>query len=780
MSFHEVMIAALGPRSERERKGPDVPPNRLLVSVACHLLNEVLSRQAGLTTLWPLLREVIFKALFVPTNFKETPYAGGRTPSAYPSFTSVEDFFGLRLWSDEYLLSRKEGLHLSDKVTDLKSALENRGHIIKIAERRIHQANKRSAFRIWRASAQRSRLFRQSLLAYVNRARRKMLIEGCFLRWRRFVVQTTLDEVRTSLKESNVRLTVLEGSTDEKVQSIEARLREEKKATEVMKLKVDSLSMQLVEKQMLDLRTLDSTLRNYRVMWGNAEKESRRWERLAKTFTCRSECPLLPPAMRKHITHLRSIEAACVAHSLSLSEGLPDARSSLEGLLLAWVNSIMKDQPKNTWRVARRFGDGANADDFGLSSLSKVVKVLCAIQNARSTEHVMYVPATGSPTSTAATVLKGLEMIREAEGSPPAVFREVVRLIHRQTVDGLFPPLLSHCTYLESFYTPQSFCQKPHPTALLWILSTLFIGYARLMTECPSFVAYDIDPTMRCPSEASIGSLSLGPSPEECGNVFGSRPFDSVAQYSCTSQVVTTNTVVKKTARSGRGKGTGHRKVVEEGQESGKTAEDKNVIVDTASDVEVYLGGYGSSEVDEASCSNDESAVQSTTPMERSCTAENELVREMDCQKQASGSGKKQKRATLKHHLPTVSKNLMSVAQREFVKYHDEEAKRKRAWIGVSRIVTSLIVRFRILDLPQGNLNASSSGASVPGSFHMPRIVGARSASRAGSKMGMSTRIMPGSFRGSTTSLQASIRSRYGPESPSTLRRWLEKGKKET
>lgn len=777
MSLHEVLITALGPRSERERRGTDVPPNRLLVSVAAHLLNEVLSRDTRYATLWPLLRDVVFKGLFAPTNFKQSPYMGGREPPSYPSFVPAADYFGLRLWSDEYLLSRRAELHLSDRVTDLNSALDSRGDIFQFAVKQIEKASKRSAFRAWRAVVQRNRILRDNVVAYLKRVRQRMVVEGSFLRWRRLVVQTKLEELRVSLKESNVRFSISESNSKETIRELEERLEEERKGAEVMKLKIESLSMQLVEKQMLDLRTLDSTLRNYRAMCGDAKKESKRWERLAKTFSCRSGCPVFPASMKRHAHSLRSIETSCVGQGTQAYERVVDARCSLESLLVAWINSLMKDQNDHSWKAVRKIELGSDAGDFSVGALCKLVRTLDSIYNTRGAEHVMCGSAASTNPSRATSLTKCIELLREGNESSTVVFQELVQLIHKQTVDGLFPPLLSHCSYLDTFYTPSTFCQKPHPTAMLWVLATLFVGYARLVAGVPSFASHDIEQRLRCQSEASIGCLALGPVPEE-GEVNKQPEGRSRSQSIVSSHILTTNTVIKKSARHSRPRSTASRKVAEEAADEKDQACEK-AIVDTASDVEVYLncecgteeeGGYSS---DGELTTSETATTHETDGLEKSTSGATEKMKHTP-----GSSSKPQRPARRSQLLPSTSKLLVPVGQREFVKFHRDEGKRQRMWISVCRIVTSLVVRFRILDVPTSSAVPPSFASPMSFSSSLPRLVSGRHSLFFNSGR-ESRRSQSGLFPVASSPPNPATKPKRGAsQAHSTLRRWLDKARK--
>ncbi|KAG8348826.1 hypothetical protein TRVL_00350 [Trypanosoma vivax] len=779
-SFNEALLTIEGPQSERERKGTGIPPQRLLVSVACYLLNELLSRDKRFESLWPPLRDVIFRALFVPTNFHQSKCDDAADPPTYPSFEKERDYADLELWSDAYVDSRRENAHKEDKIQDLKSAVVNSRRIISLAEKQINRLKVQCVFRVWRATARRGQAFRSAAVAYFRRTRQRFQLECSFLRWRRIGVQGTATELRQLLTESETQYSLLKGSTTKTIENLEKQLDLERRENTILKMQKDSLTSQLVTKQVMDLRLLDDTLRRYETTSVEVKKECKRWERLAKTFTCRWRCPPISTGIRKSALSLRAIEAECALQVYSIHGRVSEARRWLESLLISWVNAFMKEHTKDaTWFGVTKIDTGYKDGDMDLLALSKLVHALEDLYSSLSPDCLSPPGSSSFRTHSPVTPLKGIAADYHRLDSSPSCFHRLNCLIRKQSVEGLFPPLLSHCPYLNTFYDPVLFCNQQHPTGMVWVLSTLLVGYARLMGGGPSFASHDVDSRLRSEAEHAIDWVvpvrALGPDAIIGDKRASSRPSSSLPP-------ITLDTVIKKHASVKHPRQKHERKessvskaktnVEVTGQEVSQ--EDLDRLVDTASDIEVYLG-LGEREGDGLCSDASNSPVDKALDSLRSQSPHNDSGADASGHKGPSKCSGRVSPCGPKTRVPAISKALLPVTQKEFVKFHWEENQRRREWVGVARVVTSLIVRFRILDLPPSVLQRAIDSSPVSDTAPTANVSG-RANQLQHSPLGPLEKRRP---KRALTESPVSSSSLRGPApspvaQPVTLRRWLE------
>ncbi|RNF09520.1 hypothetical protein TraAM80_02129 [Trypanosoma rangeli] len=148
-----------------------------------------------------------------------------------------------------------------------------------------------------------------------------------------------------------------------------------------------------------------------------------------------------------------------------------------------------------------------------------------------------------------------------------------------------------------------------------------------------------------------------------------------------------------------------------------KACKDMERLADTISDLELYLGlddqededsdNGGSSEESSVACGSSEGG--GTEPS----ISHASLVTHAETSKQEANTvdEERRRRVDRKAHLvPPMEAFMSSFSLREFVEYHNREAKRRRVWMGLSRVVSSLVVRFRVLDV----------GAPVPEDVKSP------------------------------------------------------------
>ncbi|RNF09519.1 hypothetical protein TraAM80_02128 [Trypanosoma rangeli] len=511
-SLQEVLLTALGPRSLRERRDQNEPNGRLLVGVACYLLNEVLTREPKLSRIWPQLREVIFKAVFQPPTSPPASGCEGGVGSSYPRFEGRQPFEMLHLWAGAFLASRAETARLAHRIEDLKGVVHKSQLILRFAQRRVDKMLLGNVFRAWRKTTRRERCFRDSATAYFTRMRQRIRVEGCFLRWRRVSAHSQVVELLKMVKESEVRQAFLQSSNTKEVATLLERLKEEQKLNDILKMKKEVLKSQLAEGHVIALRAIDNELQQQHTNILMAKKYGKRWERLAKTFSCRVKCAVVPSSLRKAGIALRRAEEQCALRTHAVHNQGKEARYALECFLLEWVNCFMKAaMPGVHWRRVVKIDTGFESGDFGPEALLQLVRVLESVYLGSGVHNVSY-PFLAARQEEAEELSK---MRNDAsfsvETANGVLFTELRRLLYLQSMEGLYPPLLSCCTFLESFFTPAVFCQAPHPSAILWVLASLFVGYARLACGGPAILERDVDATLRCQEEGTLRNYFLMP-----------------------------------------------------------------------------------------------------------------------------------------------------------------------------------------------------------------------------------------------------------------------------
>ncbi|KAH9598039.1 hypothetical protein LSM04_001793 [Trypanosoma melophagium] len=507
-SFQEVLLTALGPRSVREQRQGNEVPNRLLVSVACDLLNEVLSRESKYAILWPLLRQVIFEAVFTPSNLQsfQKPNLSGM-PFSYSPFKTCHDFVNLQLWSDVFIDGRKENAKLSQRVRDMQEVVRKSQLVLRLAQRRVDRVSLEHTFRAWRIATRRTRAFREAAMAYLFRVRSRIQVEGCFLRWRRIAAQSHVSSLVKMLKESELRVAFLENANNAAVDTLSKKLLEEQRNNEILKKRKEALKSQLAENHVLTLRAMHNELRQLQYNVLTAKKNAKRWERLAKTYTCQNKIITVSSTLRKSGLVLRRVEDEFVLRTATAKDRLSEARQCLETFLLDWVNLFMRNSSGGVfWHTVSKIDTGLHEGDFGPAGLLKLVRTLESFFIARGAKRILYFPPGFHRETDVLTWKRDNTSENSCDVMGETLFKEVKRVLYLQTAEGLFPSLLTHCTFLNDFFTPTLFCKFPHPTAMLWVLATLFIGYVRTVSGGPVTAEQDVDSRLRCRGEDKLGN----------------------------------------------------------------------------------------------------------------------------------------------------------------------------------------------------------------------------------------------------------------------------------
>ncbi|EKF29100.1 hypothetical protein MOQ_007132 [Trypanosoma cruzi marinkellei] len=726
-SFQEVLLAALGPRSQRERREKDAPSSRFLVSVACYLLNELLTREPKMSVIWPELREVIFKAVFQPCTSSSVPGTEGNDASFYPRFESCHDFTGLHLWSDALFASRTENARLQQRIEELKGILQKSRLVLRFAQRRVDRMRLWNTFRAWRKTTRRERLFFDSATAYFTRVRQRLRIEGCFLRWRRIAAQSHGLELLRMLKESEVRLAFVENSNTKKVATLMNELEKERKSNLILEMKKEALKSQLAEGHVIALRAIDNEIQQHQANVLMAKKQSKRWERLAKTFSYRFNCVMVPPSLRRYGVALRLIEDKYALNAPVPNNLGMEARRGLEAFLLDWVNCFMRATVgSDFWRPVVKINTGLDDGDFGPGALLQFVRALESVYIAKGAQCTASTP----PVNRWNEIRRSTEE-KDSSNSPTevqndVVFTELRRLLYMQTMEGLYPTLLCHCTFLESFFTPVLFCRTAHPTAMLWVLASLFVGYTRLVCSGSALVENDLDAALRCQGEGALQNHTTGP-PSMCNEKAEPAPAVAAAaakeapftkrrskRGSSRAHIVSKNTTIIKRLRPKPWHAESLRKRHEEEEAEEKAASEMERLADTLSDLEVYLGLEEQEDEESSSSSksnsrctssdgvrtfhrNDDDVELASTVMHYSSD-----TREESFSKTGTNVTREERKRRVNRKarlIPPMNTSIASFSLRDFVAYQGQEAKKRRLWKGFSRVVTSLVVRLRVLDV---------------------------------------------------------------------------------
>ncbi|KEG11158.1 hypothetical protein DQ04_02921050 [Trypanosoma grayi] len=788
-SFQEVLVAALGPRSERERKGVE-PPNRLLLGVACYLLNEVLTREPKLSTLWPMLREVIFQAVCTPSALLPPQEPVHPDVSPYPRFETCDDYANWHLWSDAYLDACKDNELLSQRIVGLQEVVRKSRIVLRVAQRRVDRVCLEHVFRAWRTTTQRARAFRKAATMYLTRVRQRIRVEGCFLRWRRVTTQSHVSELIKMVKESEVRMAFLENSKHNAMEALTKRLVEEQKAKEILSMKKEALKSQLAENHVLTLRAMHQEIRQQQLHVLLAKKQGKRWERLAKTFTLQTKCLAVPSLLRRDGLVLRRLEDDYAMGVHMVVDRAVEARRCLETFLLDWVNVFMKSSPGGVfWHPVGKIDTGARDGDFGASALLKLVRALEALYIGRGARRVVYFSSPMNRECDLMSWKKDEKSEQAADVSCETLFAELKRVMYLQTAEGLFPPLLTHCTFLENFFTPVLFGQSPHPSAMLWVLATLFVGYVRLVCGGPASAESDVEQALRCQAEDELKNYVVGPIFAKNETLVGGSTnvgWNAMRKPSH-AYAITSDTVIKKCTRMQVNLGEPVRKTQGEDNDTTSSQKDAEVFVDTLSDMEVYLGLDEDEDDDSASGGSSKSRNSSHSSDRGSDDNEEEALPDASDEKEENARASPERALTLAdrerqrlvhqkmHLIPPISSTLLSATHRDFVKIHQEDVKQRRVWAGLARVVTSLVVRFRILDLARPVLPERRMRDSIRRQFPPSGVTSASGTASGRTDTPLQTqrkavRLVPSASSVSSSAKSAIARRTNGV----TLRTWME------
>eukprot|EP00796_Vickermania_ingenoplastis_P008128 gene8128-5663_t len=407
--FDETVVAALGPGANTEKIRQVEMPHRVLVTVTCYLLNEVLRRDPNVRDLWGKLRAPILDAVFSPNmlaaemakrqmrlyrpppaktigamlrdeddNSQTKEGAGGFLdgplpppsfqleaarrrkaaekedgvldpfPIRYANYDNMHDYANYCLWTEELLHAKRMNDHLSQRVDQLKEVVAKSRLVLDLAGRRVDRYRKQAMFMAWKTYTERMRRFRQTATTYITNARKRQLIESSFLKWRRVPLQEKVANLQMEVMELRRKLQMVQETHNVEIATLKAQTRETQDQLQDMTLKDEALRNQMLESHRIETTGLRTALTRAALSVTQLRKHSRRWERLAKTLRPPVLCRSVPKPMMMLALELKHVEEDALS-----SVNLPAIHSQvtrasltlLEQLLLKWVNFIMMGSP---------------------------------------------------------------------------------------------------------------------------------------------------------------------------------------------------------------------------------------------------------------------------------------------------------------------------------------------------------------------------------------------------------------------------------------------------
>jgi hypothetical protein len=385
VAFDETFLTAYGPRRLREEmqaktvaeagghaSARDTRPHRLMVAVACYLLNEVLCADATVASLWQeKLRQPIFDAVFSSQSIaagqeKRRAYQSigkpgneaarlqvilqqtlgaaapttaevSKTPAAeekglststslfspasaelqFPPRTNVyatrDDFASMRLWTEEVAAEQREKAVVCRRVRALQDLITRRMQLLHIYQKQTNEATLRSLFTVWRTHARQCRAHRAATERYLENRHRRVLEESVFLRWRRVTLQTKVESLQRRML--NI---VAEREEAARQHAADLALAQEQLASERRRhqqatYEQDVLRTQILESHSMEVEALQLALHQQRAQTAEVGKWAKRWERLAKTFRPAQLCLVVPPSVWTHAHALYGFEETMAA-----------------------------------------------------------------------------------------------------------------------------------------------------------------------------------------------------------------------------------------------------------------------------------------------------------------------------------------------------------------------------------------------------------------------------------------------------------------------------------
>jgi len=556
VSYQEATVSALGPRADVAKIRQTELPNRLLVSIACYLMNEVLSRDSSMCELWKILRVPIFDAVFSPrliaTEMRRRvdeesgavprPEVGEVQPLPHRQarYDNLHDFASYRLWTEEFLSARRENEALAHRIHELKGVVLKSRLVLQMAQRRVDQARKQIFFNAWRTYTRRTKAFREAAMKYLTHNKRRALEESSFLRWRRMTLQTKIDVMQEQLLELNHRLRQESKASGAIISALRTKIEEEERIKEGLLLKDEALRSQMMESHLMESRALRLVLSKKHQHFLSMKAHARRWERLAKTYRPLMLCPAVPPSAMAAGLALRRLEEEVASGKCTAGYRSTPIRHNIEMILMRWTNLIMSTATLpggRKWRkvgmIDRRATGGGSGNAFTLYTLLDVVRELRrSYAEELSSDILQQINAWVAEqdqrnrlTSSSSSAASSEDFLKPREGAdamltymlhqsgaeageaPPhplaSLFHEVCVVLYLQTSEGLYPSLITHCAVLPTFFHAAGFMKLSHLN-LLWVLSALFTGWVHRRCGAESMLPSVAPEYLRCREEARL------------------------------------------------------------------------------------------------------------------------------------------------------------------------------------------------------------------------------------------------------------------------------------
>lgn len=375
VSFEEARMTAFGAGADLNQLRKEEPPPRLLITVACYLLNEVLTRDPALSEVWRMLSTPILDAVFSPSLIatenarwdarsrkRHAQKPGDRIKLNIPAeeedglaqpyplrcatYETVHDYANFRLWSEEVASGRRDNQILSERVAALKSVVGKSRLVLQMAQRRVSVSRMQSLFYVWRAYTARMRDFRDTISTFMTHSRQRQREEVVFLKWRRLTVQAKVEKLQEEFLHFRHQTHLENRRTIMEINDLKQKLKEEQNAKQCLLLKDDALRAQIIESCQLESNVLHVALTKAHEHNQLYKKHARRWQRLAITFRPAQLCPPPPKALVSLSIGLRADEDQLATCSFTTGQPLvPQIRGSMEKFLLHWVNYVMKNSP---------------------------------------------------------------------------------------------------------------------------------------------------------------------------------------------------------------------------------------------------------------------------------------------------------------------------------------------------------------------------------------------------------------------------------------------------
>ncbi|CAC9551545.1 conserved hypothetical protein [Leishmania infantum JPCM5] len=431
VAHDETFLTAYGPRRIRKEAqtraiagaggspaAREAMPHRLMTSVACYLLNQVLCADAAVSELWrEKLRQPIFDAIFSSQSIAmghersgaqrsgslgdaavtnaivhrtlgpaSSLLSGTATHSdptmSFPprtnEYATRHDFASLRLWTEEVTLEHLEKTSVCQRVRNLQNAMARRQIAVHLFQRRAHQAELQAVFTVWRTYTQQRRASRSALERYLVKRNHRHVVETVFLRWRRFSLRSKVEAVQRRLLNIAADRDCAARKHATALHGLQDQLASERRQHVQETFERDTLHAQMLESHAVEIEALQLMLQMERLKTAQSGKWAMRWERVAKTFRPAKPCPAVPRPIWTLARTLLSAEEELAATILKRSRDervllqipysmILQARRRLEQLLLAWVNVIMEASPQaSTWVTVEAFTQGRSSHPRGI------------------------------------------------------------------------------------------------------------------------------------------------------------------------------------------------------------------------------------------------------------------------------------------------------------------------------------------------------------------------------------------------------------------------------